>query len=67
MSKLQNLLFNIALTLILSFNIAALIAASLFHTVDNRDYPDDGFEMYIGEYHVGYVYEDDFTISITGR
>lgn len=37
--------------------------------VDNRDYPDDGYEVYLLDTHIGYYYADDkeFEYSLTGK
>tara|TARA_R110000850_G_scaffold90138_4_gene192374 strand:+ start:6030 stop:6194 length:165 start_codon:yes stop_codon:yes gene_type:complete len=38
------------------------------NVIDNRDYPEDGYELYMFSTHVGYVYSDlAFEYSLTGR
>lgn len=45
------------------------ISLSTISIVDNRDYPEDGYEIYVLDTHVGYYYADDMEIEIviTGK
>lgn len=54
---MKKLLLLITCLSILSINI-----------IDNRDYSEDGYEVYVFYTHVGYIYQNlDFEYSLTGR
>lgn len=45
--------------------ITSLLQVSV---VDNRDYPEDGYEVYFIDTHIGHIYSDyTFEYSLTGK
>lgn len=58
--------------LILALAFVALLTVSLSLTtelVDNRDYPEDGYEIYVLDTHIGYFYAEsnEVKLSLTGK